>query len=177
MFNIVRQGSVRDLLAGHDSPFNNRGFPEDLSRELAEMFDKVQKKIEERQEIETWPGEWRWGKSWCMLSELTAYVENKLEKCKNSILSEHTKQISFGISAKLDNILAAILGKKIRKKSKNKTEEDEIDNGEMLDYYLSEELEEILCLSGFASGISLVYEFLTDEWLFDTSIRLVFYAC
>lgn len=47
MFTLVRQGDVRDLLAGHDAPFNDRGFPADLGPELKDMFDKVQQKINE----------------------------------------------------------------------------------------------------------------------------------
>lgn len=31
MFSLTKQGDVRDLLAGHHSPFNDRGFPKDMS--------------------------------------------------------------------------------------------------------------------------------------------------
>ena len=48
---------------------------------------------------------------------------------------------------------------------------------EMLDYYMNEELNEIIWLKEFAAGISLIHEFLTDEWLSESSLRLVFYAC
>ena len=32
-------------------------------------------------------------------------------------------------------------------------------------------------LEGFAAGIALVHEFLTDEWFSEGSLRLVFYSC
>jgi hypothetical protein len=46
----------------------------------------------------------------------------------------------------------------------------------MLEYYLGEELNEIIWLKEFAAGIALIHEFLTDEWFSEDSIRLVFYA-
>lgn len=177
MFNIVRQGCVRDLFAGHDAPFNDRGFPDDLSPEQKEMFDKVQQKIDANKTGGLWGGDWRWGKSWCSLSELYTFLDERLEKCKASILSEHSKQLSYGISDKLDAILTAISGKPIKSKKKKKEDNEYIDQGEMLDYYLNEELNEIIWLKEFASGVSLIHEFLIDEWLSEDSLRLVFYAC
>ena len=175
MFNIVRQGCVRNMLAGHDAPFNDRGFPDDLSPELKAMFDKVQQKIDSK-ENDFLPGrDWRWGKSWCTLTELQAYLDERLEKCKASILSEHSKQLSYGISDKLDAILAAVSGNEI--KPKEEQDEEYIDQGEMLEYYMGEELDEIVWLKGFAAGIALVHEFLTDEWFSEGSLRLVFYTC
>ena len=177
MFNIVRQGCVRDLFAGHDAPFNDRGFPDDLSPELKEMFDNVQKKIDCKEDVGLFGGDWRWGKSWCSLTELYSYLAERIEKCKTNILAEHSKQLSYGISEKLDAILAAISGKPVKSKKKTKEEDEYIDHGEMLDYYMNEELNEIIWLKEFAAGISLIHEFLTDEWLSESSLRLVFYAC
>lgn len=177
MFNIVRQGCVRDLFAGHDAPFNDRGFPDDLSPELKEMFDKVQKKIDSKENVGLFGGDWRWGKSWCSLSELNSYLAERIEKCKANILAEHSKQLSYGITEKLDAILAAISGKPVKSKKKKKEEDEYIDQGEMLDYYMNEELNEIIWLKEFAAGISFIHEFLTDEWLSESSLRLVFYAC
>ena len=176
MFNLVRQGDVRDLLAGHDAPFNDRGFPEDLSPELKEMFDKVQQKIDSKENDVFLGRDWRWGKSWCTLTELQAYLDERIEKCKESILSEHAKQLSYGISDKLDAILAAVSGKTTKPVEKL-DDEGYIDQGEMLEYYLGEELDEILWLKGFAAGIGLIHEFLTDEWFSEESVRLVFYSC
>ena len=175
MFALCRQGRVRDLLAGHDAPFNDRGFPDDLSPELKEMFDKVQQKIDSKQNVGLFGGDWRWGKSWCYLTELQSYLDERLERCKAAILREHSKQLSYSISEKLDAILAAVNGKKSKPKKRN-DDDDYIDQGEMLDYYLSEELSEIILLKEFAAGIALIHEFLTDEWFSEDSIRLVFYA-
>ena len=175
MFALCRQGRVRDLLAGHDAPFNDRGFPDDLSPELKEMFDKVQQKIDSKQNVGLFGGDWRWGKSWCYLTELQSYLDERLERCKAAILREHSKQLSYSISEKLDAILAAVNGKKSKPKKRN-DDDDYIDQGEMLDYYLSEELSEIIWLKEFAAGIALIHEFLTDEWFSEDSIRLVFYA-
>ena len=174
MFNIVRQGDVRDLFAGHDAPFNDRGFPDDLSPELRDMFDKVQQKIDSKENVFLPGRDWRWGKSWCTLTELQAYLDERLEKCKASILSEHAKQLSYGISDKLDAILAVVSGKAMKPV---KDEDDDLDRGEMLEYYLGEEFDEILWLKGFAAGIGLIHEFLTDEWFSEESVRLVFYSC
>lgn len=176
MFTLVRQGCVRDLLAGHDAPFNDRGFPKDMGPELKEMFDKVQKRIDEKKEVGLFGGDWRWGKSWCYLTELQSYLDERLEKCKSAILSEHSKQLSYGISEKLDSILAAVNGKKIKSRKQQIDEDDYINQGEMLDYYLGEELNEIIWLKEFAAGIALIHEFLTDEWFSEDSIRLIFYA-
>ena len=176
MFTLVRQGDVRNLLAGHEAPFNDRGFPNDLSPELKEMFDMVQERIDTKKDIGLFGGDWRWGKSWCYLTELQSYLDERLEKCKSAILSEHTKQLSYGISEKLDAILAAVNGKKIKSKNQQEDEDDYIDQGEMLDYYLGEELNEIIWLKEFAAGLALIHEFLTDEWFSEDSIRLIFYA-
>lgn len=177
MFTLVRQGCVRDLLAGHDAPFNDRGFPDDLSPELKEIFDKVQQKINSKENDLFLGRDWRWGKSWCYLTELQAYLDERLDKCKAAILSKHSKQLSYGISEKLDAILAAVNGKKIETKKKQQEDEDDyIDQGEMLEYYLDEELNEIIWLKEFAAGIALIHEFLTGEWFSEDSIRIVFYA-
>lgn len=55
--------------------------------------------------------------------------------------------------------------------------DDDLDRGEMLEYYLGEEFDEILWLKGFAAGIGLIHEFLTDDWFSEESVRLVFYSC
>lgn len=175
-FNIVCQGFIRDLLAGHDAPFNDRGFPDDLSPELQEMFDKVQKKIDSKENVGPFGVDWRWSKSWCTLAEFNSYVEQQFEKCKSKILAEHSKQLSHGISAKLDAILDAVSGKHGIQKQEMR-EEREDDSNNMLEYYMEEELEEILSLKEFAAGIKLIYEFLVDDWIPDESVRLVFYAC
>ena len=176
MFTLVRQGDVRDLLAGHDAPFNDRGFPDDLSPELKEMFDKVQERIDSKKDVGLFGGDWRWGKSWCYLTELQSYLDEQLERCKAAILSEHSKQLSYGISEKLDAILAAIKGKKPKSQKRKDDDDDYINQGEMLEYYLSEELNEIIWLKEFAAGIVLIHEFLTDEWFSEDSIRLIFYS-
>jgi len=176
MFTLVRQGDVRDLLAGHDAPFNDRGFPDDMSPELKAMFDKVQQKMDSKDNDLFLGRDWRWSKSWCYLTELQSYLDERLEKCKAAILSEHSKQLSYGISEKLDAILAAVNGKKPKPKKREDDEDDYIDQGEMLEYYLGEELNEIIWLKEFAAGIALIHEFLTDEWFSEDSIRLVFYA-
>ena len=178
MFRLVRQGCVRDLLSGDDAPFNDRGFPDDLSPELKERFDGVQKRIDEKKEDYLFGnGDWRWGKSWCLLSEFNAYLDEKMEKCKSAILSEHSKQLSDEISEKLDIILEHLVGGKEKKSMKIRAgKEDYIDRGEMLEYYLNEELDEVLFLLEFAAGIGVLYEFLTDEWVDDERIRLVFYS-
>lgn len=174
MFTLVRQGDVRDLLAGHDAPFNDRGFPNDMSPELKEIFDKVREKIDSEQNVGLFGGDWRWGKSWCYLTELQSYLDERLERCKAAILREHFKQLSYGISEKLDAILAAVNGKKFEPKKQN--DDDFIDQGEMLEYYLGEELNEIIWLKAFTAGIALIHEFLTDAWFSEDSIRLIFYA-
>lgn len=175
MFTLVRQGDVRDLLAGHDAPFNDRGFPDDLSPELKEMFDKVQQKIDSKENDFLLGRDWRWGKSWCYLSELESYLDKRLEKSKSDILKEHSKLFSRDISDKLDTILAAVSGNKQIPTRKDETDDyNEIE--EMLDYYMNEELDSIIWLKQFVSGIALIHEFLTDDWSYDSSIRLVFYA-
>lgn len=82
--------------------------------------------------------------------------------------------MSYGISDKLDAILAAVSGKAMEPK---KDDEEYIDQGEMLDFYMGEELNEILWLREFAAGLGLVYEFLTDVWCSEGALRLVFYTC
>ena len=176
MFTLSRQGDVRDLLAGHNAPFNDRGFPDDLSPELKEMFGKVQQKIDSKENDLFLGRDWRWGKSWCYLTELQSYLDERLERCKTAILREHSKQLSYGISDKLDAILATVNGKKLKPKKQKDGDDGYIDQGEMLDYYLGEELNEVIWLKEFAAGIALVHEFLTDEWFLEDSIRLVFYA-
>ena len=172
MFSLTKQGNVRDLLAGHNSPFNDRGFPKDMSSELQSIFERMQLRVEELKKTEPWRGDYGWGRSWCLLSELNEYIDAQMEKCKASILSEHTKQLNFGITKKLDKILAIVSGKEYISK-KEKCDYDP----EMMDYYLEERLPQLLSLRDFASGISILCEFLTDEYPDDTEIRLVFYAC
>lgn len=171
MFSMTKQGDVRDLLAGHHSPFNDRGFPKDMSPKLRHIFEGMQARVDELKKTDSWTSDYGWGKSWCLLSEIKDYVNENLEKCKASIFSEHTKQLSFGISKKLDEILAILLGKELDDR-KESTDNDE----EMMDYYLEERLPELLCIRDFAAGVSFLNEFLRDTYPEDTDIRLIFYA-
>ena len=66
--------------------------------------------------------------------------------------------------------------KKLKPKKQKANDDDYIDQGEMLEYYIDEELIEIIWLKEFAAGIALIHEFLTDEWFSEDSIRLIFYA-
>ena len=173
---LWRQGTVRDLFDGHDAPFCDRGFPSDLSPGLCAIFDKTKKKIDELSSSDSLiHRDWRWGKSWCSLEELTSFLESRLEKCKAAILSEHTKQISFGTSEKLDEVLAILKGEKYDKNSSEDGDGEPYDDiDEMLNYFMEDELDEIIRLKEFAAGIALLVEFLTDDW--GHEIRLVFYT-
>ena len=84
--------------------------------------------------------------------------------------------MSYGISDKLDAILAAVSGKTTKPMEKQ-DDEGYIDQREMLEYYMDEELDEILWLKGFAAAIGMIHEFLTDEWFSEEAVRLVFYSC
>ena len=175
MNHLWSQGPVRDLFNDHDTPFCDRGFPADPSPRLQAIFDREQERIDQlRSDGYSYP-DWRCRKSWCSLDELVSYLDARLDKCKASILSEHTKQLSSGVSEKLDEILSTIRGERYEKNAPEDSVDDSYDDtDEMLSYFMDDELSEIICLKDFADGIALLADFLTGDW--GHEIRLVYYT-
>ncbi len=181
IFNYGTIGYVRDLLCDHsiygfDPELGGRGFPEDLSPELKEIFDATQKEIDSRKSQEPWYSDWRGGKSWCYLSEIQEYVDKRFEKWKTNVLSQHARFLTSNvISQKLDEILAAVSGECYEQKH-DEAPDDYDDGQNMVEYYMEEELEELKALNGFVDAVMLLCDFLTgiDS---DKFIRLVFYHC
>lgn len=174
-YNDYFQGCVRNFLNDECEEISRRGFPTDLSEGLKAIFDEQQKEIEKDSAARGF-GEWRWNKSWCTLSELGAQVDSQYHKCIANILDSHTKKISKGIQARLDEIIARLDKKEKPKKQIPETEDEEYED-EDLQYLLDEELDTIVYLKSFCEHIRMTVSALTDCYPCNEDIRIVYYTC
>lgn len=172
VYELAKQGSVRDLFNDHDVEFNDRGFPSDMSIELKKFMDSH-------------PDEFDgiWGKSYASLKEITDCIELQIKEAEAHKQEYINKDNNTTIHEKLNYILKFLSGEKDLEQLKYFILD--VDNSEQRDddYYCDYILEydEIIddykfCLS-FFEGINQIVDFCTNSWTDDTDIRLIYFTC
>lgn len=172
VYELTKQGIVRDLFNDHDVDFNDRGFPNDMSIELKNFIDSH-------------PDEFDgiWGKSYASLKEITDCIELQIKEAEAHKQEYINKDNNTTIHEKLNYILKFLSGEKDLEQLKYFILD--VDNSEQRDddYYCDYILEydEIIddykyCLS-FFEGINQIVDFCTNSWTDDTDIRLIYFTC
>jgi hypothetical protein len=172
VYELTKQGIVRDLFNDHDVDFNDRGFPTDMSIELKNFIDSHPDEFEGI-----------WGKSYASLKEITDCIELQIKEAETHKQEYINKDNNITIHEKLNYILKFLSGEKDLEQLKYFILD--VDNSEQRDdeYYCDYILEydEIIddykyCLS-FFEGINQIVDFCTNSWTDNTDIRLIYFTC
>ena len=168
VYELVKQGSVRDLFNDHDVDFNDRGFPTDMSIELKKFIDSHPDEFEGI-----------WGKSYASLKEITDCIELQIKEAEAHKQEYINKDNNTTIHEKLNLIMQALGGLDVQSDLFNKSRNEDMYDDDYCDYIL--EYDEIIddykyCLS-FFEGINQIVDFCTNSWTDDTDIRIVYFTC
>ena len=167
VYELAKQGIVRDLFNDHDVDFNDRGFPTDMSIELKNFIDSHPDEFEGI-----------WGKSYASLKEITDCIELQIKEAETHKQEYINKDNNTTIHEKLNLIMQALGGLDVQSDLFNKSRNEDMSD-DYCDYIL--EYDEIIddykyCLS-FFEGINQIVDFCTNSWTDDTDIRLIYFTC
>ena len=168
VYELTKQGIVRDLFNDHDVEFNDRGFPTDMSIELKNFIDSH-------------PDEFDgiWGKSYASLKEITDCIELQIKETEAHKQEYINKENNTTIHEKLNLIMRALGGLDVQSDLFNKSRNEDMSDDDYCDYIL--EYDEFIgdykyCYS-FFEGINLIVDFCTNSWTDDTDIRIIYFTC
>ena len=169
--SISKCGIIRDLLTESGKKFFNRGFPEDISADLENIFNKQQEEIDSlneksSNELSAINHDWRYAKSWCYLSELREEVEKLYGSYTRCAFNSELDKIYKKLSNLCDKLSPSSISEK-------ETEEyDECDEDEYAD-----ELEDVIYARGFCDFIEGLIDFITGSIsIHEGNVRLVYYT-
>lgn len=168
VYELAKQGIVRDLFNDHDIDFNDRGFPTDMSIELKNFIDSHPDEFEGI-----------WGKSYASLKEITDCIELQIKEAETHKQEYINKDNNTTIHKKLNLIMQALGGLDVQSDLFNKSRNEDMSDDDYCDYIL--EYDEIIddykyCLS-FFEGINQIVDFCTNSWTDDTDIRITYFTC
>ena len=168
VYELAKQGIVRDLFNDHDVDFNDRGFPTDMSIELKNFIDSHPDEFEGI-----------WGKSYASLKEITDCIELQIKEAETHKQEYINKDNNTTIHEKLNLIMQALGGLDVQSDLFNKSRNEDMSNDDYCDYIL--EYDEIIgdykyCYS-FFEGINQIVDFCTNSWTDDTDIRIIYFTC
>ena len=125
VYELAKQGSVRDLFNDHDVDFNDRGFPTDMSIELKNFIDSR-------------PDEFGgiWGKSYASLKEITDCIELQIKEAEAHKQEYINKENNTTIHAKLNLIMQALGGLDVQSDLFNKSRNEDMPDDDYCDYIL-----------------------------------------
>ena len=169
VYELDKQGTIRDLLNDYDVDFNERGFPTDMSEELKKFIESDPERFDGI-----------WGKSYASLQEIIDCVNLKIKTTEAHKQECMNTQNNVSIHQKLNLIMKSLGGINVQSDllniSKNKDTDDEDD-----DYDYIGEYDELIddykwCLS-FFEGVNQIVDFCTNSWADATDIRIIYFTC
>lgn len=167
---ISRCGIIRDLLNDSGKDFNNRGFPKDLSFGVKEILDNQQKEIDSLNEADQRENkinhDWRYGKSWCYLTELDSAVMDSYNNTEKDFIKSQFSEELGNIYQKLDTIESML--------SPNKNIKENLDYG--VEDSIKEDLDDLIYARSFCSYIADLVKFITGTYILENNIRLIYYT-
>ena len=169
VYELDKQGTIRDLLNDYDVDFNERGFPTDMSEELKKFIESDPERFDGI-----------WGKSYASLQEIIDCVNLKIKTTEAHKQECMNTQNNVSIHQKLNLIMKSLGGINVQSDLLNdasKKEESEDD----YDYDYIREYDELIedykwCLS-FFEGINQIVDFCTNSWTDATDIRIIYFTC
>ena len=169
VYELDKQGTIRDLLNDYDIDFNERGFPKDMSEELKKFMESDPERFDGI-----------WGKSYASLQEIIDCVNLKIKTTEAHKQEYMNTQNNVSIHQKLNLIMKSLGGINVQSDllndAVNKEESEDEDN-----YDYIQEYDELIddykwCLS-FFEGINQIVDFCTNSWTDATDIRIIYFTC
>ena len=169
VYELNKQGTMRDLLNDYDVDFNERGFPKDMSEELKKFMESDPERFDGI-----------WGKSYASLQEIIDCVNLKIKTTEAHKQECMNTQNNVSIHQKLNLIMKSLGGINVQSDllndAVNKEESEDEDN-----YDYIQEYDELIddykwCLS-FFEGINQIVDFCTNSWTDATDIRIIYFTC
>ena len=169
VYELDKQGTIRDLLNDYDVDFNERGFPKDMSEELKKFMESDPERFDGI-----------WGKSYASLQEIIDCVNLKIKTTEAHKQECMNTQNNVSIHQKLNLIMKSLGGINVQSDllndAVNKEESEDEDN-----YDYIQEYDELIddyhwCLSIF-EGINQIVDFCTNSWTDATDIRIIYFTC
>ena len=169
VYELDKQGTIRDLLNDYDVDFNERGFPKDMSEELKKFIESDPERFDGI-----------WGKSYASLQEIIDCVNLKIKTTEAHKQECMNTQNNVSIHQKLNLIMKSLGGINVQSDLLNdafKKEESEDED----DYDYISEYNELIddykwCLS-FFEGINQIVDFCTNSWTDESNIRIIYFTC
>ena len=176
VYELSKQGIVRDLLNDNDVDFNGRGFPKDMSEDLKKFIESDPERFDGI-----------WGKSYASLQEMIDCVNLKIKEIESRKQEYINKQNNATIHQKLDLIMKSLGGINVQEDLLNTAFKDTSNNDEDEDIYDDDDYDYIgeyddmiddykYCLN-FLAGINQIVDFCTNSWAFETNIRIIYFTC
>ena len=169
VYELDKQGTIRNLLNDYDVDFNERGFPKDMSEELKKFMESDPERFDGI-----------WGKSYASLQEIIDCVNLKIKTTEAHKQECMNTQNNVSIHQKLNLIMKSLGGINVQSDllndAVNKEESEDEDN-----YDYIQEYDELIddykwCLS-FFEGINQIVDFCTNSWTDATDIRIIYFTC
>ena len=169
VYELDKQGTIRDLLNDYDVDFNERGFPKDMSEELKKFMESDPERFDGI-----------WGKSYASLQEIIDCVNLKIKTTEAHKQECMNTQNNVSIHQKLNLIMKSLGGINVQSDLLNdafkKEESEDEDN-----YDYIQEYDELIddykwCLS-FFEGINQIVDFCTNSWTDESNIRIIYFTC
>ena len=169
VYELDKQGTIRDLLNDYDVDFNERGFPKDMSEELKKFMESDPERFDGI-----------WGKSYASLQEIIDCVNLKIKTTEAHKQECMNTQNNISIHQKLNLIMKSLGGINVQSDllndAVNKEESEDEDN-----YDYIQEYDELIddykwCLS-FFEGINQIVDFCTNSWTDAIDIRIIYFTC
>ena len=167
VYELDKQGTIRDLLNDYDVDFNERGFPKDMSEELKKFMESDPERFDGI-----------WGKSYASLQEIIDCVNLKIKTTEAHKQECMNTQNNISIHQKLNLIMKSLGGINVQSDLLN----DAVNKEESEDNYdYIQEYDELIddykwCLS-FFEGINQIVDFCTNSWTDATDIRIIYFTC
>ena len=169
VYELDKQGTIRDLLNDYDVDFNERGFPKDMSEELKKFMESDPERFDGI-----------WGKSYASLQEIIDCVNLKIKTTEAHKQECMNTQNNVSIHQKLNLIMKSLGGINVQSDLLNGvSKKDESEDEDNYDYI--QEYDELIddykwCLS-FFEGINQIVDFCTNSWTDATDIRIIYFTC
>lgn len=169
VYELDKQGTIRDLLNDYDVDFNERGFPKDMSEELKKFMESDPERFDGI-----------WGKSYASLQEIIDCVNLKIKTTEAHKQECMNTQNNVSIHQKLNLIMKSLGGINVQSDLLNdafkKEESEDEDNYDYIREY-DELIEDYKWCLSFFEGINQIVDFCTNSWTDATDIRIIYFTC
>lgn len=168
VYELSKQGTIRDLFNDYDVDFNGRGFPSDMSEDLKKFMENNSDQFDGI-----------WGKSYASLREIIDCVNLQIKEAEAHKQEYVNKENNATIHQKLNLIMQSLGGIDVQSNLLNMSSNEDMSDED--DYEYIGEYDEIIddykyCLS-FFEGINQIVDFCTNTWTDDTNIRIIYFTC